>query len=263
MQFVPLSFFKIGNRLYHSAYPVYRPLYTLYKTISDRRERALCRELIKPGMVVVDVGANIGVYTRFFSRLVGPSGKVISFEPSPENFRRLSENVSGLRNVEMHEAAVGDTSGSISLFYCDELNVDHTTYDTGENRLRADVPSVTLDDLFPSGSRVDVLKIDVQGFEPAVIRGAQRLISENPQLKAIVEFWPYGLSRSKVAPGDFLASLDQMGLVYQTIGHETEDAYHLATAHQDNPDRYYNLLVNHQSSRPWPHSVDESREIGT
>lgn len=61
----------LGNQLYRHAYPLYKPLYGLYKALLDRGERAILRRVVRPGMTVVDIGANIGVYSRFLAGLVG------------------------------------------------------------------------------------------------------------------------------------------------------------------------------------------------
>ena len=83
--------YRLGNWLFEHQYAVYRPLYGSWKAFSDRRERALARRILKPGMTVADVGANIGVYSRFFSRLVGPSGHVHAFEPAEQNYTHLTQ----------------------------------------------------------------------------------------------------------------------------------------------------------------------------
>ena len=83
----------LGNQLFHRVYFLYKPLYSLYKTVLDRGERTILRRIVRPGMMVVDIGANIGVYSRFLAGLVGVDGKVIAFEPSPDNFNRLWDNV--------------------------------------------------------------------------------------------------------------------------------------------------------------------------
>ena len=80
---------SIGNKVYEHAFPIYRPLYVAYKTYRDRAERQLLKSILSDGAVVVDAGANIGVYSQFLSHCVGPTGVVHSFEPSPDNFKRL------------------------------------------------------------------------------------------------------------------------------------------------------------------------------
>src|SRR4029453_12748454 len=113
------------NQLYNYAFPIYRPLYGAYKAYTDRAERQLLRRILFPGAVVVDIGANIGIYSQFLSRCVGRTAIVHSFEPSPENFRRLQFATRKLANVHLSQAAVGECSGRSKLYLSDKLNVDH------------------------------------------------------------------------------------------------------------------------------------------
>ena len=176
----------IGNRIYEHAFPIYRPLYAAYKACIDRAERQLLREILVAGAVVVDAGANIGIYSQFFSRRVGATGVVHSFEPS----RKLA-------NVRLSQAAVGECSRRSKLYLSDKLNVDHRTYAT-EGDPRRDVPIdiIALDDYFKRGQRVDLIKMDIQGYEFHALRGAGRVLAENPNTKLLLEFWPYGLKQA-------------------------------------------------------------------
>jgi predicted methyltransferase len=70
----------MGNGLYKFAFPVYRPLYSTFKSYADRVERKLLAKHLSAGCVVVDAGANIGIYSQFLSKCVGPTGTVHSFE---------------------------------------------------------------------------------------------------------------------------------------------------------------------------------------
>ena len=95
---VASAFRRVGNKLYERGFPIYRPLYAAYKTYADRAERRLIRTVLFPGAVAVDAGANIGIYSRFFSGCVGPTRVVHAFEPSPEIFvdyglRRVSSQM--------------------------------------------------------------------------------------------------------------------------------------------------------------------------
>lgn len=92
---------SIGNKVYEHAFPIYRPLYVAYKTYCDRAERQLLKSILSDGAVVVDAGANIGVYSQFLSHCVGPTGVVHSFEPSPDNFKRLRAATRKLSNVQL------------------------------------------------------------------------------------------------------------------------------------------------------------------
>jgi hypothetical protein len=77
---------SIGNTVYRHAFPVYRVCYRAFKAYADRAERQLLKSVLFAGAVVVDAGANIGVYSQFLSRCVGPAGVVHSFEPFARKF---------------------------------------------------------------------------------------------------------------------------------------------------------------------------------
>src|SRR5467141_1959388 len=129
----------LGNNVYEYAFPIYRLCYRAFKAYTDRAERQLLKNILSAGAVVVDAGANIGIYSQFLSRCVGPTGVVHSFEPSPENFRRLQSATRNLVNIRLSQAAVGECSGRSKLYLSDQLNVDHRTYST-EAELRQSVP---------------------------------------------------------------------------------------------------------------------------
>jgi FkbM family methyltransferase len=190
---------RAANKVYQRAFPIYRPLYAAYKTYADRAERELLRKILFQGAVVVDVGANIGIYSEFLSRCVGPTGLVHSFEPSPDNFRRLSVATRGLSNVRLTQAAVGERSGECKLYVSDKLNVDHRAYKAdGDSRRAISIEMVALDDYFKSGERVDLIKMDIQGYELHALRGAQRVLQESTDINLLLEFWPAGLEQAGV-----------------------------------------------------------------
>ncbi len=131
--------------------------------------------LCRPGACVVDVGANVGWYTFLAAQRVGPTGRVLAFEPEPENFALLSESLrdNPRPQVRVWAEAVSDHDGEETLFLSDEAASFHSTARHVGTRsltvrsLRID--TVVHDLALPS---VDVLKIDVEGGEPKVLRGA-------------------------------------------------------------------------------------------
>src|SRR5580658_3980804 len=141
------KFFKLGELAYRKAYTLYQPIYFYWKAHKDRDKIKLLKEYIKPGMTVVDVGANIGFYSVLFSNMVGQTGQVHCFEPEEKNFKHLVANTAKLKNVTANNAAVSDKSGKIKLYRCD-INVDHQTYDNGEGRDFTEIDCVSLDDYF-------------------------------------------------------------------------------------------------------------------
>jgi FkbM family methyltransferase len=191
---------NVGNKAYVRAFPVYRLFYRAFKAYTDRAERQLLRKILFRGAVVVDAGANIGIYSQFLSRCVGRSGVVHSFEPSPENFERLQVATRNLANVRLSRAAVGECSGTSKLYVSDKLNVDHRTYIAeGDSRDAVPIDIVALDDYFKPGQRVDLIKMDIQGYELHALRGAQRVLRENLDINLLLEFWPAGLEQASVS----------------------------------------------------------------
>ncbi len=203
----------VGNKIYQHAFPIYRPLYVAYKAYADRAERQLLKKILFRGAVTVDVGANIGIYSEFLSRCVGPTGLVHSFEPSPENFRLLSTATRHLSNVRLTQAAVGERSGKCKLYISDKLNVDHRAYKAdGDSRRTIPAEMVALDDYFEPGQRVDLIKMDIQGYELHALRGAQRVLQENPDINLLLEFWPAGLAQAGVSWEGLVGTLEGLNM---------------------------------------------------
>jgi FkbM family methyltransferase len=206
-------FRRIGNKAYKYAFPAYRFAYRIFKAYADRAERQLLQKILFPGAVVVDAGANIGIYSGFLSCCVGPNGVVHSFEPCPDNFMRLRCATRKLPNVCPRPAAVGERSGETMLYVSDKLNVDHRVYANEWNARRAvQVGMVALDDYFKPGERVDLLKLDIQGYELHALQGAKRIINENPDIKLLFEFWPYGLKQAGANWGELIEMLEEWAM---------------------------------------------------
>lgn len=143
----------------------------------EAEQTARFTSLLESGDVVYDLGAHVGWYTLIASRRVGPSGRVHSFEPLPENLTYLHRHLemNGCENVSVHRVAVSDASGEASFSTADGRFQGRLT-DGPESDLT--VETVRLNDLVASG-RVpppDLVKIDVEGAETAVLRGAESVL---------------------------------------------------------------------------------------
>lgn len=235
---------EVGNTVYDHAFPIYSLCYRAFKAHADRAERKLLRSILSAGAVVVDAGANIGVYSRFLSRTIGPTGVVHSFEPSPANFRRLQSATRNLANVRLSQAALGESSGKSKLYVSDKLNVDHRTYATeGDSRCAVPIDIVALDDYFKPGQRVDLIKMDIQGYELHALRGTNRVLVDNPAAKLLLEFWPYGLEQ---AGATWLELIDTLRVKNMSISQITN--YGPVPFHVDSvrvsPDWYANLFAS-------------------
>ena len=147
-------------------------------------EQAVMRRLVRPGDVALDVGANIGLHTTLMARLVGEGGRVVAFEPSAEILPCLRRTVAALPNVSLHEIALADAPGEARLF----VHPEHPTMTSlGDWTKLWDEAAAThtiactrrrLDDLVDEGRvpRPDFVKIDVEGAEALVCRGARRTL---------------------------------------------------------------------------------------
>lgn len=192
-------------------------------------------------MTVLDIGANIGIYTSFLAELVGPTGRVVAFEPEKRNVDRLRSAVFSLAQVEVVHAAVTDRSGTIELFVADDLNVDHHTY-ASNGRRSEKVAAVALDDFVKKGERVDLIKMDIQGAEAAALRGARRVLSAVPGPTLLMEYWPYGLRRAGEDPPALLALLRASGFELETVGGAS-----LPNPDGADPDRYVNVVAKRRA----------------
>ncbi|MBF0521778.1 MAG: FkbM family methyltransferase [Candidatus Omnitrophica bacterium] len=197
--------------LYRRLFFLYKPAYFLYKGISEREKIDQLTKIIKPGMTVLDIGANIGYYTILFSKLVGKEGKVHAFEPDALNFSYLKKNTKGLDNVILNNAAVGEKSGDLFLYHSETLNVDCKTYDSGENRKKTKIACIAIDDYLSQNQRVDFIKIDIQGFEYFAMKGMEKTIQRSANVAMVGEYSPSGLKKSGIEPGDYLNFLETLG----------------------------------------------------
>ena len=108
------------------------------------------KQIIKNGDTVLDLGANIGVYTLIFAKLVGKSGHVFAFEPDPTNFEILSKNVveNKHENVTLVQKAVSEKNDKIKLFVSKRNHASHRIFDSEEKRNSIEVDVISLDTYF-------------------------------------------------------------------------------------------------------------------
>jgi FkbM family methyltransferase len=157
----------------------------------ERATLSLFQASLHPGARVLDLGANIGVFTTIAAREIGPKGEVIAVEPDERNLRHLRANVRrlGLNNVDIVVKAVADVTGT-ALLQQAELPSSSTLYPllVGESQKAGvvEVPTITIDDLV-AGRTVDVIKMDVQGAELAALDGMIHTLEQNPHLILFIE----------------------------------------------------------------------------
>lgn len=226
-------------------------------------ETQLIQAEVRPGDVVLDIGANIGYYTLILARLVGEAGRVYAFEPDPANFELLQKNlrINGYKNVVLVKKAVSDVSGPLSLFLCPDNKGDHRIYDSHDDRPAIDIEAITLDEYFgPEFGRIDFVKMDIQGAEGRALRGMRQLLSAQRSVKLITEFWPGGLRRSGIGPEEYLADLESLGFNLSRIDEEREtrepiDRGDLLASIPDGSEQFTNLYCSRPltGAPPAPH----------
>ena len=151
-------------------------------------ERRFVERYLVPGMTVLDIGAHHGFYSLLASVKVGPAGRVVAFEPSPREREKLLRNlaVNGYTNVRVEECALADAGGEQELIVVGGIN-------TGCNSLRRPevkeptssvaVQVETLDGYLDAHSLppIDFIKLDAEGAELAILKGAQKLLQHRPR----------------------------------------------------------------------------------
>lgn len=211
----------------------------LYLTgIHEREVTPLFKRVVKEGMTVIDIGAHIGYYTLLAANLVGEKGRVFAFEPGSGNYSLLVRNieVNEYENVIPLNKAVSNKSGTAKLFLCSDNKGDHRLWPSCEDREWVEVEIISLDKFFESyDTKIDVIKMDIQGGEMAALQGMDKLIMRNLNLKIITEFWPSGIEETGFLATEFLNKLIKYDFKLYHISHEIEptDFAHLMKICED------------------------------
>jgi FkbM family methyltransferase len=209
-----------GAKLYlNPSDPVLTPSVAL--GIYENYEQEVFRQFCKPGAVVVDIGANVGLYTAIAATRVGSSGRVISIEPHPESYGLLQRTIhtNGWSWVKAFNLALGDRRRQVDLFLTDENKADSRIYDVTGERGKITVQMTDLDSLLMENQIevVELLKMDTQGAEAMAFRGMQRTLAKSPEVTIFTEFWPWGIEKTGESAADFLRDLKRVGFTIKEI----------------------------------------------
>jgi FkbM family methyltransferase len=211
-------------------------------------ERAVLRRLLRPGMQVLDVGSNIGLYTVFISRCVGPAGRVMAFEPDPRLARVLAENCrhNFCDNVTIYPQALGSKAGRAVLHTLIVNSGDNHLAAAGGRLWRRDieVTVATADELLPAFVP-DLVKIDVQGWELQVLAGMREILERNPCVMVYFEYWPAGCRRAGYEPRALLDFFRERGFALHRADDDTflEEASLIALEQQVTGLRHVDLIA--------------------
>jgi FkbM family methyltransferase len=219
---------------------------TILAGIFEGPESLFVRNLLKPGAVVLDIGAHHGYYTLIASKCVGHAGRVIAFEPSPRERIRLQKHVrlNSCRNVRIEPLALGAANAEMDLFlvdgtqdWCNSLKPPAVDARTSQVRVRVR----SLDDFMADANLpgVDFLKLDIEGAELEALKGARKLLTSGNRPVLMVEVEnertkPWGYDACEI-----VRHLDRMG--YQWF--ELDAAGGLQRVASDLPDYEANLVA--------------------
>jgi len=214
------------------------PFWFRIELLTQRHEPETTQQLqhlLQPGMVVLDVGAHVGYYTRMASQIVGEQGRIIAFEPHPRNHAFLTQNVGSRKNVTILQVALAEEEGTAELHdylmmsASGSLNYDERLRDiqmaqVGEQdvapRIGKDfqpkiytVRTAPIDALLEEIgiTGVDIVKMDIEGAELGALRGMKRTIQHSPKLALVMEYNPLGLKAFGNEPTSALQEVLALG----------------------------------------------------
>jgi FkbM family methyltransferase len=186
------------------------------------------RFFLKPGGTFVDIGSNIGLYSLIASDKVGKNGKVYAFEPTPETYQRLRNNilVNKFDNIVSYKKAVSNKTGieqfSISLDGYDAWN---SLGKPSEGKIieKITIDTISLDDFFQMNNitNIDLIKIDVEGWEVNVLRGGENYFRSTKSAALIIEFTDINLLNAGFCAYDLFSILKDFG--YQLFSFDAKN----------------------------------------
>ncbi|HYZ39490.1 MAG TPA: FkbM family methyltransferase, partial [Stellaceae bacterium] len=177
------------------------------------------RSFLQSKSVVLDIGANFGLYTAISATFVKDHGRLYSFEANPHTFELLQRTLYANRlmqrpNIVAVNALVGDCEGRRKLYYLPQFLggatlTDHPHWGAAKRSVELDM--ITIDEFLPEDLQVDLVKIDVEGHEPFVIRGMQSTIRRSSNIRIFIEFVDAFLAHT-VNADQFVEEIGSLGL---------------------------------------------------
>jgi FkbM family methyltransferase len=183
---------------------------------------AVLVRLLRPGQQVAEVGANMGYHTLAVAEAIGPDGRLHSFEANPEvlPLLRATLAVNGLtRRVILHPEAALDAAGTVEFSSDpDHIGSGHLAFpgEAGNYSRKVTVPAVTLDAALADAPPLDLLRMDAEGSEPQVLRGAEALLRRSPRLRIVTE-WSPRMMAPRCDLGALVAWLGELGFRFWSI----------------------------------------------
>jgi FkbM family methyltransferase len=201
----------------------------------ELEHKKMLERVLKPGMSILDIGANIGYYALMELGLIGPTGRLVAVEPSPSNVELLRRNLAlnGYTGIEVHQAAISDQPG-LKPFFLSEMSNLNTFHDNGTGLLHlsgktVDVRTATVPEIM-NGRPLDLIRMDVEGHEVEVINGLLPAIERGDMSPMIIfetHLSRYGADHDIEAP---LRRLFALGYRVRLAGSSSERGTQLIEA---------------------------------
>ncbi len=186
----------------------------------------VCKRFLQPGMRALDIGGDIGYFSRLFSELVGSEGRVWAFEPYPDSYNLLKKNISSpkYQNIILIKKAISDITGKTTFFGMD-LPAKHGLYDASKIspglslKESLIVESTTIDDFLLSlgNPEINFIKMDIEGAEPRALAGMAKTVARLKKIAMIIEFNVATLQLGGNSSSSFLKQLKNMDFKIQAI----------------------------------------------
>ena len=185
----------------------------------EKTETELVKQEIKPGDVVLDVGANIGYYTLLFAKLVGPQGHVFAFEPEPKNFELLTKNVNvnGYTNVTLIQKAVSNNTEIKNFYLTNKNTISHRLSKPDGECDSIKIETISLDNFLDNNNTINFVKIDIHGSEGNAIKGMLSILKKNETIKILQEWWPDAIKEYNMDPENHLRILNELGFSHYEV----------------------------------------------
>jgi FkbM family methyltransferase len=169
--------------------------------------------LLREGDQMVDVGAHIGLTVLPAARKVGAQGRIIALEPGSRAASLLSQSLAlnfVSDRVTLHRCAAGDRAGK-ALLHLSPILGESSLLDLPGSQASEEIDVRAVDSLIDTGRPVRLVKIDAEGYELQVWRGMQRVLTDNPEVVALIEFGPAHLQRNGTSIADWLNEFVESG----------------------------------------------------
>ncbi|MFN8696588.1 MAG: FkbM family methyltransferase [Burkholderiales bacterium] len=200
--------------------------------------------------VFVDVGANFGYFTCLAGARIGASGKgsVTSFEPNPKLFSLLRDNCAinwSMCGIQLHEMALAENEGAFDLWVPNDraANASLTQLD-GASPVAVKVKS--LDSVLGNEAVVDIMKVDVEGHEAGVLRGARQVIERSPNINIVLEWSVSQMREANSEPEQMIDLFSELGLAAYQIPRSREEDLVKYRDEELVSTHYANLLLRHR-----------------